>query len=86
MLLLLAIVRINVLHPVSVRRFPSFRTQPLENLSADSVTNRFLSNPAPGENIISGNLVMETGCIMIVVAQLLGLQHFEAVWTYLYLK
>ena len=22
-----------VLHPVSVRRFPSFRTQPLENLS-----------------------------------------------------
>ena len=24
---------------------------------------RFLSNPAPGENILSGNLVMETGCI-----------------------
>ena len=24
---------------------------------------RFLSNPAPGENILSGNLVMETGCM-----------------------
>ena len=52
----------TTLHPVSVRRFPSLRTQPLENLSVDSVTNGFLSNPAPGENIISGNLVMETGC------------------------
>ena len=50
------------LHPVSVRRFPSFRTQPLENLSVDSVNNGFLSNPAPGENLLSGNLVMETGC------------------------
>ena len=26
-------------------------------------TNGFLSNPAPGENLLSGNLVMETGCI-----------------------
>ena len=25
-------------------------------------TNGFLSNPAPGENLLSGNLVMETGC------------------------
>ena len=50
------------LPPVSVRRFPSFWTQPLENLSIDSVTNGFLSNPAPGENLVSGNLVMETGC------------------------
>ena len=25
-------------------------------------TNGFLSNPAPGENILSGNLVMETKC------------------------
>ena len=24
--------------------------------------NIFLSNPAPGENLVSGNLVMETGC------------------------
>ena len=22
----------------------------------------YLSNPAPGENLLSGNLVMETGC------------------------
>ena len=27
-------------------------------------TNGFLSNPAPGENLLSGNLVMETGCTM----------------------
>ena len=49
-------------HPVCITRFPSFRTQPLENLSVDSVTNGFLSNPAPGENLDSGNLVVETGC------------------------
>ena len=51
-----------MLHPVSVRRFPSFRTQPLEHLSVDSVNNGFLSNPAPGEDLPSGSLVMETGC------------------------
>ena len=51
-------------HPVSVRRFPSFRTQPLENLSHYLWRNGFLSNPAPGENLLSGNLVMETGCII----------------------
>ena len=51
------------IHPVSITRFPFFRTQPLENLSVDSVKNGFLSNPAPGENLESGNLVMETGCI-----------------------
>ena len=49
-------------HPVSITRFLSFRTQPLENLRVDSVKNGFLSNPAPGENLESGNLVMETGC------------------------
>ena len=27
------VVAVVVVHPVSVRRFPSFRTQPLENLS-----------------------------------------------------
>ena len=51
------------LHPVSVRRFPSFRTQPLENFSRYLWTHGFLSNPAPGENLVSGNLVMETGCV-----------------------
>ena len=25
--------------------------------------NRFLSNPDPGANLVSGNLVMETGCM-----------------------
>ena len=39
----------DYIHQVSVTRFPSFRTQPLENLSVDSVNNGFLSNPAPGE-------------------------------------
>ena len=58
----LAGLRAPSLHPVSVRRFPSFRTQPLENLSVDSVKHGFLSNPAPGENLLSGNLVLETGC------------------------
>ena len=50
-------------HPVSVTRFPSFRTQPLENLSHYLRKKGFLSNPDPGENLLSGNLVMETGCI-----------------------
>ena len=46
------------LHPVSVTRFPSF---PLENLSRYLWNKGLLSNPAPGENLLSGNLVMETG-------------------------
>ena len=54
-----------LLHSVSVRRFPSFRTQPLESLSHYLRTNIFLSNPAPGENILGGNRVMETGCSII---------------------
>ena len=49
-----------VVHPVSITRFPSFRTQTLENLSVDSVKDGFLSNPDPGENLVSGNLVLET--------------------------
>ena len=50
-------------HLVSITRFPSFRTQTLENLSHYLWTkNRFLSNPDPGKNLVSGNLVMETGC------------------------
>ena len=48
-------------HLVSIRRFPSFRTQPLENLSHYLHKKWFLSNPAPGENLENGNLVMETG-------------------------
>ena len=60
---MIIMIVIILIPPVSVTRFPSFRTQPLENLSIDSVTDGFLSNPAPGENLVSGNLVMETGCI-----------------------
>ena len=52
----------NRLHPVSVTRFPSFRTQTLENLSRYQWRKRFLSNPDPGENLVMENLVMETGC------------------------
>ena len=53
---------LRTVHPVSITRFASFRTQPLESLSVDSVQKTHLSNPAPGENLESGNLVMETGC------------------------
>ena len=51
-----------VLQPVSITRFPSFRTKTLENLNHYLWKNGFLSNPDPGENLVSGNLVMETGC------------------------
>ena len=54
--------RAKLVPPVSVRRFPSFRTQPLENLSHCLWQKRSMSNPAPGENLVSGNLVMKTGC------------------------
>ena len=49
------------IHPVSVTRFPSFRTQPLENLSHYLWTNGFLSNPAPGENLERGILLWRQG-------------------------
>ena len=38
------------------------RTQPLENLSHYLCKKGLLSNPAPGESLLSGSLVMETGC------------------------
>ena len=53
---------IRQVHPVSITRSPSFRTQTLENLTPLPMKKRFLSNPDPGENLVSGNLVMETGC------------------------
>ena len=55
------------LHPVSLGRFPSFRTQPLEKLTPLPMKKTYLSNPAPGENLLSGNLVMETGCVTIMI-------------------
>ena len=47
-------------HPVSVRRLPP---SPWKILATTYEQKRFLSNQAPGENLLSGNLVMETGCI-----------------------
>ena len=67
----------NIIHPVSVRRFPSFRTQPLENLSHYLWTNGFESSPAPGENLLSGNLVLETGCIARKGAQPFLITHIN---------
>ena len=39
-----------------------FGPSPWKVLSHYLRTNGFLSSPAPGENLVSGNLVMETGC------------------------
>ena len=39
-----------------------FGPSPWKILSHYLWTNGLLSNPAPGENLVSGNLVMETGC------------------------
>ena len=36
-----------IVHPVSVRRFPCFRTQPLESLSVDSVKKWIPEQPSP---------------------------------------
>ena len=55
----------RMIHPVSVTRFLSFRTQTLENLSHYLWTNGFLSYPDPGENLVRGNLVMETRCMLL---------------------
>ena len=38
-----------------------FGPRPWKILAATN-QKRFLSNPGPGENLVSGNLVMETGC------------------------
>ena len=39
-----------------------FGPSPWKVLAATYETNGFLSNPDPGENLVSGNLLMETGC------------------------
>ena len=36
------------------------------------MTKTYLSNPAPGENLLSGNLVMETGCMDLLSFRRLG--------------
>ena len=48
------IVRRLAVHPVRNPRFASFRTQPLENLSAAvklPINKRFLGNPTLGTNL-----------------------------------
>ena len=42
-----------------------FGPGPWKVLASIVQTNGFLSNPAPGENLESGNLVMETGCTAV---------------------
>ena len=43
-----------------------FGPSPWTILATTCEQKRFLSNPAPGENLLSGNLVMETGCTMLL--------------------
>ena len=53
------------LHPVHNPRFASFRTQPLEHLSAAvklPINKRFLGNPTLGTNLGQRILAMRTGC------------------------
>ena len=38
---------ISLLHPVSVRRFPSFRTQPLENITPLPMNKWIPEQPSP---------------------------------------
>ena len=47
-----------------------FGSSPWKILATTHEQKRFLSNPAPGENLLSGNLVMETGCTIPVLAAL----------------
>ena len=42
-----------------------FGPRPCEILAATYGKNGFLSNPEPGEHLVSGNLVMETGCTAV---------------------
>ena len=44
-----------------------FGPSPWKILAATYEQQRFLSNPAPGEHLLSGNLVMETGCSSSIV-------------------
>ena len=47
--------------------FRIFGPRPWKILATTYERNGFLSNPDPGENLVSGNLVMETGCISYVL-------------------
>ena len=41
----------TTIHPIRILRFRSFRTQPLESLSADSVRISLKRNPTLGTNL-----------------------------------
>ena len=43
--------------------FRLFGPRPWKILATIYDKSRFMSNPDPGENLVSGNLVMETGCM-----------------------
>ena len=51
------LVRRLAVHPVSITRFPSFRTQPLENLSVDSVNKWIPEQPSPWRKSCYGDRV-----------------------------
>ena len=55
----------HAVHPVSITRFPLRRLSPGAGLLRYVCTNGFLSNADPGESLVRGNLVMETGCIYV---------------------
>ena len=55
------------LHPIIIPRFGSFRTQPWEMLSADSVRISLKCNPTPGTILGQRILGMRTGCITISI-------------------
>ena len=56
-----------------------FGPRPWKILAATYETNGFLSNPAPGEHLLSGNLVMETGCMSILQYRLLSTIYYDYV-------
>ena len=64
------------LHPVRNPRFASFRTQPLENLSAAvklPIKYIFLGNPTLGTNLGQRILAMRTGCTPLQASFMCGL-------------
>ena len=56
------------IHPISITRFRSFQTQPLESLIAAvklPIKKRFLGNPTLATSIMRENIVMGTACSII---------------------
>ena len=56
-----------LIHPIPITRFRSFRTRPLESLTAavklPVKKEKFLGNPTLGTDFVRKNIVMGTGCI-----------------------